>query len=163
MSVVSLRDYSTSRTPRPDRQTLASGSSVLDKLDSNGTIAVCIDPQDVGKVWFRVDHFIREAVERVGLTPFDEVADNLVHGDALLWLVWDGHTVQGAGVTELTGDVCTLVAYGGRIDDIHLIETLENYARDEKCSTFRILGRKGWARVLKDYSQPYVVLEKELN
>ena len=163
MSVVSLRDYSTSRTPLPDQPTSASGSSVLDKLDSNATIAVCVDPKDVGKVWTRVDHIIRDAVERVGESNFDDVVDDVLHGVSLLWLVWDGRNIVGAGITELAGDVCTLLAFGGRLDDLHLLETIENYARDERCVKLRIMGRKGWTRVLRDYRECYVALEKELN
>ena len=135
---------------------------MLDKLDSNATIAVCVDPQHVGVIWPRIDHFIRDAIERVGVSSFDDVVDDVVHGDALLWLAWDGEKVLGAGVTRLIGEVCELVAYGGS-GEFHLLQTIENYARDEECIKMRILGRKGWVRVLKDYSQPYVVLEKELN
>ena len=165
MSVVSLRDYSTSRTPRPDRQTSVIGSSVLDKLDSNGTIAVCVDPKDVGKVWTRVDHFIREAIDATGESNFDDVVDDVLHGASLLWLVWDGRNIVGAGITELAGDVCTLLAFGGRISDIGLIETIENFAQDEGCTKLRIMGRRGWTRVLakRDYRECYAVLEKELN
>jgi hypothetical protein len=126
-------------------------------------IGVCVDPQHVKQVWYRVEHFIREAIERVGLCNFDDVADDVLCGSALLWLVWDGKDIQGAVVTELTTDrVCTIVAYGGRMADLHLLRELESYARAEGCNRIRIMGRKGWVRVLNKYRQPYVILEKEL-
>ncbi len=129
------------------------------------TTAVCVDPQHVGRVWPRVEGFIREAIERVGISNFNDVVDDLVHGNSLLWLGWseEENQIVSAGVTELTGEVCTLVAYGGRRED-HLLAAIENYARDEGCTTMRLLGREGWARVLKPhgYRQPYIVLERQL-
>jgi len=123
-------------------------------------VAVCVDPQHVGKVWHRVDHFIRSAIERVGIDSFNDIVDDVICGASLLWLAWDGDII-GAAVTHIEGPVCTIVAYGGKRVD-HLVETLENYARDERCETMRVLGRKGWIRVLKEYHQPYVVLERKL-
>jgi hypothetical protein len=60
--------------------------------------------------------------------------------------------------------VCEIVACGGKEMRhwLHLIERIEQFARDEGCTATRIVGRKGWARVLKDYCARRVVLEKEL-
>jgi len=43
-----------------------------------------------------------------------------------------------------------------------LIGKLEDYGRAEGCARMRIIGRKGWARVLKKYSQPCIILERQL-
>ena len=129
------------------------------------TVAYCVDPQMVGRVWPRVDNYIRQAIIQGGVgTDFNEVVDDLVNERALLWIGFDrdANLIVSAGVTQLTTDkVCTLVAYGGRRED-HLLQTIEDYARAEGCTRMRVLGRKGWIRVLKNYHQPYVVLEKEL-
>ena len=45
---------------------------------------------------------------------------------------------------------------------IGLIEKIEEFARAEGCSATRIMGRKGWARVLASYRTKRIVLEKEL-
>ena len=34
---------------------------------------------------------------------------------------------------------------------LHLLDGIEAFARAEGCDAMRIIGRKGWARVLKDY------------
>lgn len=96
-----------------------------------------------------------------GGTKIEEVENDLASGLMLLWLGVDGIEIVSAGITQLTDDVCTIVAYGGRRED-HLLETIEQYARDEDCKTVRIIGREGWKRVLKEYRQPYIVLEKAL-
>jgi hypothetical protein len=60
--------------------------------------------------------------------------------------------------------VCVIIACGG-IDMprwLPLIEGIEKYARAEGCAAVRIVGRKGWARVLPDYRVHRVVLERKL-
>src|SRR6187551_448615 len=127
------------------------------------TQAICVDPQMVGRVWFRVRGLIAAALIRGnGDTTIEEIEKDLASGLMLLWLGVDGIEIISACITQLTDGVCTLVAYGGRRED-HLMQTIEDYARDEGCKKVRVLGRKGWARVLKDYSQPYIILERELS
>ncbi len=102
----------------------------------------------------------------------------------------DGARVQAAAVTELHRTewrkVCVIVACGapsgclrasGRLRPfsrpaasraadmrrwIGLIEKIEEFARAEGCSATRIMGRKGWARVLASYRTKRIVLEKDL-
>jgi hypothetical protein len=76
--------------------------------------------------------------------------------------------VSAAAVTELHQTewrkVCVIVACGGADMSrwLDLIGPIEEFARAEKCSAVRIMGRKGWARVLPAYRSKRVVLEKEL-
>ena len=44
----------------------------------------------------------------------------------------------------------------------HLIGTIEQFARAEGCARVRMQGRRGWRRVFKDYSEPFITLEKNL-
>ena len=45
---------------------------------------------------------------------------------------------------------------------IRLLERIEEFARAEGCEATRIIGRKGWARVLTSYQTKRIVLEKDL-
>jgi hypothetical protein len=65
--------------------------------------------------------------------------------------------------------VCEIIACGGKgmrsprgQGWLHLIEKIEDYARAEGCSTVRVVGRKGWKRMLTDYRARRVILEKEI-
>ena len=116
----------------------------------------------VGRVWFRVRGLIAAALERgTGETTIEEVEEALASGLMLLWLGVDDIEIVSAGITQLSDNVCTLVAYGGRRED-HLLQTIENYARDEGCKKLRVIGREGWRRVLKDYRLSHIVLEKAI-
>ena len=101
----------------------------------------------------------------------------------------DGVRIDAAAVTELHRTewrkVCVVVACGAlsrlrasgclrassrsdasRATDmrrwIGLLEQIEEFARAEGCEATRIIGRKGWARVLMSYQVKRIVLEKDL-
>jgi hypothetical protein len=45
---------------------------------------------------------------------------------------------------------------------IELLERIEEFARAEGCEATRIIGRRGWARILPSYRTKRIVLEKDL-
>jgi hypothetical protein len=129
---------------------------------------ICVDPAVVARIWPAVSELIRTAMHRGGLGAYQPVADSVLAGRALLWLVTDGEIIRAAVVTELHvtewRKVCVIVACGGKDMRhwLHLISGIENFARAEGCSAVRIVGRKGWARALAHYRTTRIVLEKEL-
>ena len=86
----------------------------------------------------------------------------------LLWLAWNGSRIMGVAITQLLEDndrrLCVIVACGGKQISgwFHLLGNIEQYARKEKCVAVRVMGRYGWRKLLRDYREPYVVLEKRL-
>jgi hypothetical protein len=129
---------------------------------------VCIPPDRVHLVWPRVAGLIEAAMRRGDLSSFAGVQAAVSGGHALLWVAWDGDEIAAAAVTELHQTewrkVCVIVACGGSERErwLELIEPIEEFARAEGCGAMRIMGRKGWARVLPKYRIRRVVLEKEL-
>jgi hypothetical protein len=127
-------------------------------------IAVCVDPAKIAQVWPHFSHLIRKAVDKIGIMSFEALENDVLGGRGLLWLAYDGEVVHAAAVTQLVGGICEIVACGGSNlpEVLPLIEDLESFARDEKCTGMRIIGRKGWLRVLKDYKTKAVILERPL-
>lgn len=144
-------------------QTAPTGGSVLGKCE-----AVCVDPKKVDEVWPHVRHFIQEALKRGDLGLFESLEADVLWGDALLWLAWDDPNIEAAAVTQLVrteqGTVCMIHACGGSRHRrwIGLIEKIEAYAKAEGCKATRLMGRRGWQRVLKNYSETKVILERRL-
>jgi hypothetical protein len=133
---------------------------------------VVVPPLEAPKIWPRVAHLIEAAMRRGDFGAYGPVAAAVLTGRALLWIAWepgpDGAREWAAAVTEITQTewrrVCTIVACGGadRARWINLIHPIEDYARAAECSAMRIIGRKGWQRVLPDYRPVKVVLERKL-
>lgn len=127
---------------------------------------LCVDPAKVEQIWPHVEDFIKRGISR-GPEDFDQLKQNIHSGLSLIWIAWDEKGL-GVAVTGLFGDACEIISLAGTglKGWVHSIESIESYARAEGCKRMRLIGRKGWCRVLKDYriagyQQKLFVLEKE--
>jgi hypothetical protein len=129
---------------------------------------ICVAPDRVHEFWPHVSDLIHRAIRRTNLSHSQDIDFDVLNGDGLLWIAWNGSAVEAAATTSLietdTEKVCVLTACGGK--DMHrwlrLLGQIEDYAKAEGCSRVRIFGRKGWVRVLERYRIRNVILEKEL-
>jgi hypothetical protein len=124
---------------------------------------LCVNPEDVQKVWPIARDLIRAAIERTRLSEFDDIEKDVLEGRQLLWLAISDH-VEAAATTQLSAGICILTACSGHQRErwLPLFAKIEKYAKDECCSTMRIYGRRGWERVLDGYRVEHVILEKAL-
>lgn len=125
---------------------------------------ICVDPARVGEIWPHVRDKIRAAIERTGLSAFEDIEADVLSGAQLVWIAWDGKEIIAAATTKLARNVCVLVSCGGydREKWLPMFAMIEQYAKNEGCSKMRIYGRKGWERVLDGYRAEHVILEKAL-
>jgi len=127
---------------------------------------ICIPPERVAIVWPHVSHLIASAMRRGRISDFADVERAVLSGAHLLWLAADTRAIHADAVSALSvvnGErFCTIVACGGRGRALwlSLIAVLEDFARAEGCRAIRILGRRGWARLLPDYVTTRILLEK---
>lgn len=118
-------------------------------------------------MWPHVRDRLRAAIERTGLSSFDDLESDVLTGMQLVWLAWSGTEIMAVATTQLVkpfNKVCVLTACAGHDRDqwLPLFARIEKYAKDEGCSTLRIFGRRGWERVLDGYKVEHVILEKAL-
>lgn len=129
---------------------------------------VCVDPARVQEVWPHARALIRSAIEYTGLSSPDDIETDVLYGDQLLWLAWDGRSIMAAATTQLVkpidSKICVLTACAGHDRErwLPLFARIEQYAKDEGCKAMRIFGRPGWERVLDGYKKTFVILEKDL-
>jgi hypothetical protein len=128
----------------------------------------CIPPQLAREIWPLVRDKLYAAVRRTDLSHSVDIARDVLHGDGVLWLACDGQEIEAAAVTLLTRTdrhlVCLITALGGSNMErwLPLLSQIEDWARAEGAALVRVMGRPGWARVLKDYQISNVVLERAL-
>lgn len=128
---------------------------------------VCVPPVDVSKIWPQARLLIKSAIEHTGLSDFDHIESQVLSGDQLLWLAISDH-IEAAATTHLiktrNRPVLIVTACSGAQRErwLSLRHKIEAYAKAEGCRCVRLYGRKGWERVLKDYSVEYVIMEKVL-
>jgi hypothetical protein len=139
-----------------------------DSSDNKHPALICIDPAHVLEVWPLARPFILAAMHRAAISDFADVESAVLAGTSLLWLAVEETNIHAAAITALhrvNGDrLCTIVACGGRgrARWLALKSVLEDFARAEGCRAIRILGRRGWARLLSDYATTRILMEKEL-
>jgi hypothetical protein len=122
-----------------------------------------VTPEKLGEVWGKAYEWLAPAIERDGLVTKETVYDGLKSGYNQLWVC-----ETAAAVTCLEDyakeRVCFIWLAGG--SDLSKIKEnmrfIEAWAFENGCSRMRVTGRKGWLRVFKDYSEPYITMEKKI-
>lgn len=130
---------------------------------------VCIPPDKVSVLWPVISPLIEKAIVRGNLSRFEPIAKDVLEGGSLLWVASevDGG-IRAAAVTRMIETelhkYCLIVACGGtdRGRWLHLLQPIERWAKSEGCFAMRIMGRKGWGSVLRDYRVTRVVLDRVL-
>jgi hypothetical protein len=129
---------------------------------------ICVDPSRVSEVWPHVAHFIEAAAARGDLTTYDDLKHSVFERGCLLWLAYCKQNIEAAAITDLMrsakSKVCIVTACGGVNYQrwLPLLEKIEEFARAEGCDCVRIFGRHGWKRLLKNYTETKIVLERRL-
>lgn len=132
------------------------------------TQLVCVDPERVHEIWPSVAPLLKQAIARTGLAVFAMIERDILEGSSLLWIVWNGESIEAAASTSLqqtdAGKVCVITACAGSgmTRWVSLTRGIEAYAQVEGCCCVRIFGRKGWSRVLDGYEQTYAIIDKRL-
>jgi hypothetical protein len=123
--------------------------------------------EGVAGVWGEAGPLIARAVERQSDYTLGDVRALLDTADAQLWVARDKGVMIGAVVTKVydfpQGRTVQVWLCGGSDFDswgIAILVVIEGWAREIGASKVRIAGRKGWVRMLRDYEQTSVVLEK---
>jgi hypothetical protein len=108
-------------------------------------------PPPFGSLWGDIGRLLDKAVERGG-NDWAEVVDFLDDGRAQLWLAVTDKPVA-AMVTRMDGDTLEVWLAGGAVLSgcIPFLETTLAAAKADGATNGRIIGRKGWARVLASY------------
>jgi hypothetical protein len=134
---------------------------------------ICVDPARVHELWPLAAPLLRSAISRTGLSAFVDIEQDVLRGNALLWIAVSNMegalTIEAAASTLLqltdAGKVCVITACSekDRLRWLPLIAGIEAYAKDEGCQRVRIFGRKGWLRVLDGFEEEQIVMDKKLN
>lgn len=130
---------------------------------------ICVSPDRIEEMWAHTKEMVGRAYEiGGGDSDFETEEREILAGRKLLWFAWREPQILAVAVTELVKvprfKMCLITACSGTIMPswIKFIGAIEEYARAEGCDLVRLYGRRGWQRVLLDYSSPWIALEKRL-
>jgi hypothetical protein len=124
----------------------------------------CLGSDQIDDIWPRfAEHIYR--LERLDLCSAEEVRAELKAARKQLWGLQDGQVITGVAITEIKGRTCDVwgaCGSGSYKDMAALLDAIEQWAQSIHCERMKIQGRRGWARLFKEYRQTGVILEKEL-
>ena len=130
---------------------------------------MCCPPEMAGDLWPHVRPMVGQAPIKTDMGSLRELDTDVLSGRALLWIVHsDSNGIECAAVTRLDlterSKVCTILACGGSHMRrwLHLLDGIEQYAKNEGCNGVRLYGRRGWKRALPEYREIGVVMERKL-
>lgn len=129
-----------------------------------------VPPEHIAKVWPVAGPMLERCYKRgvLGAT-FEELVEDIGKDLAQVWVAFEGETIFAAAATtlETTRDAkfCYVRACGGKNvrEWVHLLAGIEDFAKAEGCDAVRVHGRKGWARLLPEYREPTITIEKRLS
>lgn len=137
------------------------------------TPLVLIPAAHIETVWPLAEPHLKRALQFAdGEFTLEEARGSIADGRFQLWLAWDGaeRRATGAGVTEIFDyprkRVCFLVLWASEAPRprwLDGLQTVERWARENGCKAMRLLGRKGWGRVLDGYRPQYTVFVRSLD
>ena len=127
-----------------------------------------VPPLAVIHEWPRVAPLIRSALERgEGSYVEGDVALCCISGIWQLWIVERDGAVAALCVSEIVKfprkKKCLLRYLAGDWPAIEAhIPGIEHWAREQGCDVLEGYARKGWVRRMPDWTEHYVIMQKEL-
>ena len=127
-----------------------------------------VPPLAVLHEWPRVSPFIQRALERgEGSYLESDVAMACMGGLWQLWLAERDGELVAVGITEIVNfprrRKCLLRYLAGSLDAIlPPLPEIEAWARKNGCDMMEGYGRKGWGRIMRGWTERYVILQKEV-
>lgn len=117
-------------------------------------------------VWPEVAPILIRAIQIYNEHTPEEIFQSLLNRERQLWVTGRdkiGCVLITKIITEEFHKTCFIELYAGRgIESLRFFADIEAWAKSIGCDRMRISGRKGWKRVLKDYSAKKIILEKEI-
>lgn len=118
--------------------------------------------------WERVrSHVDKMCATSRGTYNVSKVLEGLLAQRMQLWLAMRDEKIEAAGISEITtfplkkiGEFT--VAGESMTEWLEFLPQIEFWAKNLGCKNMRLIGRKGWKKLLKDYHETNIVLEKEL-
>lgn len=135
--------------------------------ESYETFLVPVD--DIDHVWDKVKDLIAKTSDEV--LNEDDIYQYLIDGTYRLFIIIEKK--DNEFVTAYTTcfayyphhKACRIVTLGGsKLDEYYQysITQVEEWAKEEECDFMEVFGRRGWAKIMKDYKEECVLLRKHL-
>ena len=126
-------------------------------------------PATVDALWVHAKPHLDRFLKETQLISPDDILNQVRTGEKQLWMAEKDAECVGVVVTDVyekvRGRICCIWGACGTVGIKELQPTflkIESWARDIGCVALEVRGRKGWKRVLPEFEETGVLLEKDL-
>lgn len=133
----------------------------------SGRFLTTYKSDQVHTIWEQVRPLVARVCKRFPDYQPQDILEMLRNREAQLWVVVNGG-IEGMFITKIENTpqrrfclifVCAGEGISGWID---YIKTVEEWAKQMNCDSLRIVGRKGWKKLLPDFNELHVTLERDI-
>jgi len=108
--------------------------------------------------------WLEKALQRTeGAYEWPDILDGLSTGHMQFWPAPEGAIVTQVVQSPRLKTLHVFLAGGDLEQVLDMVPSLEAFAEFNGCSALTMDGRKGWQRVLKDWTPTSIVMKKELS
>ncbi len=132
------------------------------------TVAL-VSPDEITGLWPHVSDLLEKAQPHSeGELATEDYYPLLKSAQMQLWVAVEQRQVIAAMVTQIIPyprkKVLRIIAIGGSGMErwISFLPKVEQFARNLECDSLEAWGRKGWKKILTDWSDSYIVFTKKL-
>jgi hypothetical protein len=126
-----------------------------------------VPSEDLLFIWDQTSPLLEKALDET--YTIKDILYGLANDNMQLFISWNNNKVESAVVTEIAQYpqakiLRYFLAGGNNLNNWleRIQETIEKFAKKNKCTHLEVAGRKGWVRKLKGYQMKAIILSKEI-
>ena len=128
---------------------------------------VTYQSNEIDGIWDKVKPLLNKVLQKIDLYyTIQDIKEMLLKKEAQIWTSYEGTQLDSVCITRIVihpkNNYLEILAMAGSSLSLPHLRTIEDWGRDVGCKKIKLEGRRGWKRLLIDYKEGLIQLEKEL-
>ena len=122
---------------------------------------------EIEDIWHKVKPLLNKVLQKMDFYyTINDVKEMLLKEEAQLWTSYEETQLDSVCITRILihpkYKYLEIITMAGSKQSFECLKSIEKWAKDIGCKKIKLEGRIGWKKLLPDYSQRLIQLEKEL-
>lgn len=117
--------------------------------------------------WDEIEPLVKRVLNKIDLYyTIEYIKESLLRAEMQLWTSLEGTQIKSICITQIQihpkYKFLNIVMQAGQLASVEHLHQIEQWGKSQGCTRVKLTGRRGWKRVLPDYKETLIKLEKEL-
>jgi len=125
-----------------------------------------IQSDEIDATWDEISPFVQRVIDKIDLYHTLKEIKEALKTEQMQLFVDRKDGIKSICVTQIVVKpnykFLEIVLNAGHLSSVPLFRRIEQWAKEKGCKKVTLIGRPGWGKVLSDYKQTEITLEKEL-